>query len=107
MTEELEHAGVKGMKWGKRKSSYQTSVRKNAQTRIDHYGGSKGKAAAITIGKGLAIGIVANAGTMALSAMTPNSLQPGISAASSLFNIGNVVNTAYNTAAVIGTDTKK
>lgn len=75
---ELQHFGVPGMKWGRRKGGSGGStgptgkqVRKAAAVqRIDNSGGSKFKAAAKETGKAWAKSFAAQAGAMAVGKLT-------------------------------------
>lgn len=106
----LKHAGVKGMKWGRRKAvvpgqgiDSQVSRVQSGQKTIDKYGGNATKAYAYTAGKALVSNYMLNvaAGTGYAIAMKANKPQvaKGIHAVSTILGVANyasAANKAYN-----------
>lgn len=100
--DELYHSGKKGMRWGNRKASqYSTYLKTSSKASIDRFGGSKGKAATLEVGKGIGLSILGNVGANALGMITPPQLHSGIAAVNTMFQLGNIVNTTAKTVSIV------
>lgn len=90
--DQLEHAGVKGMKWGKRKSKAERFQNRldRGNARLDKNGGSATKAQFKTVGKVLAFNMATNLAATGVRSLTgPGSpASVGFTAVATLAQVG-------------------